>query len=153
MRRRSSSIPRDEGAHFGRGISLLLAGRYPEARSRLEASVTALPEKLPFKHALARPLATRLEAGVRDGARAPALAREVFSGQQNLELADTVAMAHAELGRFEEAAQWQRRIIEQAEASGRSELLPRLRERLALYQRHEPCRAPWLRGTTPANRP
>ncbi len=65
--------------------------------------------------------------------------------QQTLDHGETIGMALAELGRFEDAAEWQGRIVADAERQGLNELLPSLRARLFQYQRQEPVRAPWRR--------
>ncbi len=139
------SEPADEGARFGQAMALILAERYGEARARLEEGLAALPDSAHLAHALARLLAACPSPEVRDGERALELARALFQSAQNPLYAETVAMAYAELGRFDDALAWQRRLILEARrASGGAALLPRLERRLALYQRGEPCRAPWL---------
>lgn len=135
--------PQHEEAHFGRATALTLGAHYAQARAALEDSRAALPESVPLDHALARLLATCPDAAVRDGARALTLAREVFAKQQSFEHGETVAMALAELGRFDEAVAWQQRLIREATSAARHDLLPRLGDRLAHYERREPVRAPW----------
>ena len=131
--------------HFGLATSLLLAGREAEARGSLERGIRSLPDgaELPLRHALARLLATAEDPEVRDGARALELAEEVFRTSPSIEHGETLAMAYAELGRFEEARAWQERVIGRAEEVGRTELLPELRRRLAAYRAGRPVRAPW----------
>ncbi len=138
--------PADENASFGKAISLLLAGREAEARAHLERSLEAAPASLPLRHLLARLLATAVEPSVRDGARALELAREVFERAQTLTHAETLAMAHAELGQFDAALEWQGRIIELARAGGQSARLPELEARRTQFERREPVRAPWREG-------
>ncbi len=138
--------PANEGARFGRALALLLAGRDGEARRHLEDSLAVLPGSLALKHVLARLLAASPEPAARDGRRALELAREVFAAQQTLDHAETVAMAHAEAGDFDQAVAWQRQILDRARQTGDAATLERLAARLALYERGEPCRAPWLDG-------
>lgn len=140
--------PGDEASHFGRATALLLAGREAEAREALEASVLRFSESLPLRHALARLLAAGEDPEVRDGHRALELAAEVFRSYPSVEHGQTLAMAHAELGRFEEAVAWQRRILQRAESVGRDEILPELREQLESYLEGEPVRAPWRQSAT-----
>ncbi len=142
--------PSAEAPRFGQAMALMLSASYLPARQRLEAGLEAIPDSTSLAHALARLLATCPEAAVRDGERALELAGSLFQASRNPLYAETVAMAYAELGRFEEAVAWQRRLIAQAERVGGTGHLPRLRRRLALYQRGEACRAPWL---TPAPGP
>ncbi len=136
--------PENVGHHFGRALALLLAGRDPETRAALEEGLVAHAESLPLVHLLARLLATSEDPAVRDGERALALARRAMEGQPGIEHAETVAMALAELGRFEEAASWQRRVLAEAGRAGGPS--PAMRRRLERYERGEPCRSPWRDG-------
>jgi len=132
--------PERAEAHFGRGLALLLAEDYPAARRGLEESLARRPEDAPLRHLLARLLAACPDAAVRDGARALELAGELFRDEQTLEHAQTLAMALAELGRFDEAIELQRQVVSQAEQRGGGTAE---RRRLMAYQRGEPARAPW----------
>ena len=55
----------------------------------------------------------------------------------------TMAMALAELGRYDEAVKVQRDLMTGAERRGLHDVTQRLAENLALYERHQPCRMPW----------
>lgn len=136
--------PDDGEARFARSMALLLAERYGEAAGRLEEAVTRSGGAGPFVHLLARFLATCPEPELRDGQRALELALELFRPQPRPEVAETIAMAFAELGRWDEAIGWQQRLIAEAERAGAGAMLPPLQARLAQYQRQEPVRAPWL---------
>jgi hypothetical protein len=63
-----------------------------------------------------------------------------------------MAMALAELGRFDEASQWQRNAIGMASQSGRLALAGRLAVNLRLYEARRPCRVPWT-DDDPIHRP
>ena len=63
--------------------------------------------------------------------------------QPTVPLAETMAMALAEVGRYPEAATWQRDAIALARKAGFTELLARMTENLRLYERGRPCRLPW----------
>lgn len=135
--------PDDLSSHFGQGLALILAERYVEAREALEASAELHPEDLPIVHLLARLLAAAPDVAARDGGRALEIARRVFSKRQSIDHAETIAMALAETGRYEEAAAWQRDIIAQARRQPAPGSLVTLEQRLAQYERGEPVRAPW----------
>ncbi len=134
-----------EELEFARATALILSARYAEARAALEEA--SRTNRIPFLHALARLLATCPDAAVRDGARAVELADRVLSEELTLQHAETMAMALAESGRFEEAQQLQARVLEQAQRMGRAqgtEHQERL-ERARLYRDRQPVRAPWQR--------
>jgi Flp pilus assembly protein TadD len=139
--------PRDTNARFGRAISLLLAGHEAAARQHLEESLAGGPASLPLEHLLARLLATASDANVRDGARALAMAQQIFQREQTIDHAETIAMAQAELGAFDAALEWQARILEQARSTGQTRLVPRLEARRDQYSRGEPVRTPWREGS------
>ncbi len=117
--------------------ALVLAGRSADARARLEAALAALPESVDVAHAMARFLAVAPDAAVRNGAAALGLAEQVFAARPTLEHGETVAMALAELGRFDQAAERQRQLLAAAEGEGRSDAVERLRRNLERYQRGE----------------
>lgn len=129
-------------ASFGYAMGLVRLGRYPEARDRLDAAVKAFPDQLGFAHALARLLAAAPDDRVRDGARANAIMTRLVTQQRTINLAETMAMTQAELGRFDEAVRWQREAIGVARQSGRADTA-RLAETLRLYEARKPCRTPW----------
>jgi len=138
--------PNRQDAYFGRVTSLILGEQYREAVTALE-EVMALPTApLAFQHVLAQLLAGCPDPEVRDGQRALALAQEVFQREQTLDHAETVAMALAESGRFEEAVDLQSQVVAEANRAGLADVAARARGRLAKYQQGEPVRAPWLGG-------
>jgi tetratricopeptide (TPR) repeat protein len=130
-------------ASFGFAIGLVRLGRYQQARRRLEADVKAFPDQAGFAHALARLLAAAPDDTVRDGARALVLLRPLLEKQRTLALAETMAMTLAELGRFNEAAMWQREALDRARRAGLTETIIRLEGNLRLYANGQPCRTPW----------
>lgn len=130
-------------AHHGRVMALLLGRRDAEAASSAQASLTTLPDEVELAHILARILATSEDAAVRDGERALQLAQQVMQQEQSLQHAETIAMALAELGRFDEAVNLQTQVRQRAaELPGLN--LSGIEARLASYQRGEPVRAPWF---------
>ncbi|MFQ5527582.1 MAG: tetratricopeptide repeat protein [Thermoanaerobaculia bacterium] len=136
--------PASPEARFGRAINLILAGRESDAVGHLETSVDLLPEDVSLRHSLARLLATATSSEVREGSRALEIARDVYERAPNPVHAETIGMALAELGRFQDAAAWQTRILEASRAGGLPPaLVSGIEKRLALYRAGEPCRAPW----------
>jgi len=131
-------------AGFGYAMALVQLHRYEEARTRLADAVKSYPDQPVFAHGLARLLAAAPDDNVRDGARALALVQQLLSNEQRTpDLGETMAMALADVGRYEEAIQLQRDLIAGAERRGVHNVTGRLADNLALYERHQPCRMPW----------
>jgi tetratricopeptide (TPR) repeat protein len=129
-------------ARFGYAMALVRLRRYQEARDRLTDDVKTYPDQPGFAHALARVLAAAPDDRVRDGRTALALLEPLLKQQKTIGLAETMAMALAEVGQFEAAAEWQREAMAGASQAQR-DAVARLTENLKLYERHQPCRIPW----------
>ena len=140
-------------ASFGYAMGLVRLGRYQEARERLERDVKAFPDQPGLAHALARLLAAAPDDRVRDGARALKLVGELEKAQPpTLTLTETMAMALAEVGRFDEAGRLQREAVDAARRAGRADMVAHLSENLRLYEAQRPCRTPW-RNDDPVHHP
>ena len=133
--------PDDLRVHFNLGLTRFGTGQFGAAREALETALERFPGDLAVRHLLARLLATSPDAAVRDGERAVELARSVVDEQPAIDHLETLAMAMAEAGRFEEAVSWQQRALdrERENAGGNS---PQRLDRLRLYQAGQPLRAP-----------
>jgi tetratricopeptide (TPR) repeat protein len=137
-------------ARFGQAMAYVQLGRYADARDRLIDAVKTFPDQTIFAHTLARLLAAAPDDRVRDPAQAIAIVEDqVQKNQRTLELGETMAMALADLGRFEQAAKIQRDLLAGAEQGGLADAARRLATNLALYERGEPCRTPWAAGEMP----
>ena len=130
-------------AMLGRAITLVRVGRYGEARDQLLEGMKAYPDHAGFPHALARVLAAAPDDSVRDGRRALALAEQVVKADQSTDVGETLGMALAEVGRFDEAAAVQRDLIAAARQAGRPDLVTRLQDNLRLYAARRASRTPW----------
>ncbi len=133
-------------ARFAEATALLREGLTAAARSVLERAIAGRPplDVFPLVHLLARILATAPEPEVRDGERAVALATEALQASVNVDHAETLAMAYAEVGEWAKAVEWQRRVVDRASERGfPPERVERIRGRLERYERGEPTRAPW----------
>ena len=133
--------PGDIAARQHQALCHLYLGQYAAARTLLEDGLAANPNHLGFVDALARVLAASPE--VRDGARALRLAEQALSLQRRTETLETLAMAYAELGRYEEAVAWQNEALQMAEQRGHAAYLAHLKANLRRYQFGTPCRTPW----------
>lgn len=133
--------PTDRLARYRLALLRDALGDYAQAEVELSALVAADPGDFEAGLRLARLLATCPEPAVRDGERALRLAQGLFEVERSLEHAVAVAMAFAELGRFEQAAEWQASLVRQAEAAELDAArLSQLRSHLELYRRGQPVR-------------
>jgi tetratricopeptide (TPR) repeat protein len=132
--------PDDPRARLHLATTLVAAGEYAKARAVLDQSLDRFADHLALQHVLARLLATCPDAALRDGARAVAIAQKVVERELTIDHVETLAMALAETGRFDDAIAWQRRAIERQTATGASTVSSR--HRLALYQARRPAREP-----------
>ena len=140
--------PRDAEARFGVAITFIRLRRYQDARDRLTEGMRDYPTQPAFARALARLLAAAPDDRVRDGRQAMAMTKQLLAQQQTVDLAETMAMALADLGQFQQAATLQREVIAAASKAGYRDVVKQLAENLARYQRNETCRTP-LRADDP----
>ena len=136
-------VPDRRDARFGEVLALASLGRYRDAHDRLAAGVERHPWEPAFPIALARLLAAAPDDTLRDGPRALALAEALAGRLRTTAVAETMAMAHAELGQFAGAVEWQRLAMSVAAEAGQSAAVQRMSANLARYLRGEPCRIPW----------
>jgi Flp pilus assembly protein TadD len=136
-------VPGQPDYRVGLSMALLLAEEYPRARRSLEEARTRFPDSIDLAHSLARVLATCPDDTVRDGAAALELARALMEAQQSLDHAETLGMALAEVGRFDEAAELQRQVVAELERRGATTQLVASRHYLVGYGERRPVRAPW----------
>ena len=144
--------PDAEEARFGEAMALVRLNRHREARQRLLDAMSHHPGQPAFANALARLLAASPDPRVRDGRRAFELVQGVVQGQRTTAVAETMAMALAELGQFGVAIEWQRMAMEVARDAGRSDIAREMSANLDLYTRGQPSRTPW-RDDEPELRP
>ena len=124
-------------------VNLLVAKKkFREALDQLEQAHRRFPSRGRTAHTLALFLASSPDLDLRDGARALDLELLVFKASKSVSHGVTVAMALAELGRCEEAAQWQRRMIAAVEKAQKSDLVKTLKVNLERYEKNQPCRPP-----------
>ena len=144
--------PNSSQARFGYAMGLVRLGRHRDARDVLAEAIRAHPDQPGLTHALGRLLAAAPDPQVRDGARALRLL-EPLSGQSNSStIAESMAMALAEDGRYPEAARWQRDAVARAGREGGPAAAARLQDNLRLYEARSPSRSPW-RDDDPVFRP
>jgi tetratricopeptide (TPR) repeat protein len=131
--------PARREAWMKKATALFIAGRYDDAGATLDRGSAQLPGDRLLATATARFLASCPDRKLRDGERALALAEQLFAGEESLENAELVAMAHAEMGAWSEAVAWQERALAAARRSGDGRLTAMLGRNLKLYQAGRSC--------------
>jgi tetratricopeptide (TPR) repeat protein len=134
--------PTNSRARRGEAETLEALGRSDEARQRLEEGWQEIPASVELLHALARLLASADDPEVRDGDRAAELAPRTLRAGSTPSRLETLAMASAEAGRFEEAVELQRDVILEMRRQGRVDVLPRLEANLERYRAGQSCCVP-----------
>jgi hypothetical protein len=114
--------------------------QYASALSLLEKSHAAYPQKTDTAATLAYLLATSAQYEQRSGARALALAQNIYQTTRLPQQGPIGALALAELGRCAEAADWQRKMIALAEQKQQTDLAAKLKADLKLYEARVSCR-------------
>ena len=133
---------RNVRARRGEAEALASLGRWQEARRCLEEGWQAMPESGELLHALARLLASADDPEVRDGERALDLAQRILRAGTTPSRLETLAMASAEVGLFDDAVSLQRRVIYMITLEDRTDVLPELEANLARYLAGKTCCAP-----------
>jgi Tfp pilus assembly protein PilF len=134
--------PRDPRPRLLLGKVLLRQRRSPEAVRELHAALALAPNDAQTIVLLARVLASDPDARARNGPAAVALARQALAlaGGDSALLLDTLAMALAETGRFDEARAAAQQALDQAATDNDTEAVAALRDRLRLYESRQPWR-------------
>jgi tetratricopeptide (TPR) repeat protein len=125
-----------------KGRSCIDYGRYQDAKRALETAVHLQPEDPATLNDLAWMFATAQDKQVRNGRRAVSLATKAcrLGGWTNAFAIDTLAAAHAESGRFDEAVRYEQLAIQNLRPEDRKEQLAGMQNRLQLYESGRPYR-------------
>jgi tetratricopeptide (TPR) repeat protein len=132
--------PNNETALLEQAKLLYRKREFKQAREALEQGHARYPQRGRTVLLLAYVLATSPDLQSRSGARALELAQSVYKATGSVQHATLVALALAENGRCHEAFEWQRDAIARAEREGRTDLLPKLKADLKLYEGVQSCR-------------
>ena len=132
--------PNNEAALIEQVKLLYRQRHFKQALDATEKSYAQYPQKGRTVVLLAYLLAASPELQLRDGARALDLAQQVYKATGAAQHAALVAITLAELGRCNEAAEWQHRAVAAAEGQGKAELLAKLKAGLKLYEAMQTCR-------------
>ena len=129
-------------AYERRGIIRMYEGRCAPALADFDAALK-MSRKLAWAHAgRAWVLATCAEQPIRNGTEALKSAQRALSIQDHWKIRDSLAAAHAELGKFEDGARELKLALDMLAADGENASLwqSNLQARLALYEARQPYR-------------
>jgi tetratricopeptide (TPR) repeat protein len=129
--------PRNESARFWRAWTLYLRGDPAAALAALEGDLEVLPGK-PMLLSLQARLRSRGEANPREAAAAEQIAARLFQASANAFYAETLAMALAAGGRYQEAIRHQLAALDAARAAGVADTSV-MEARLADYRAGRPA--------------
>ena len=133
----ASQIAPDSAAfHSKLGAVLIVAGKPQEAIAHLEHALRIKPEMVEAQNNLAWLLATLPPAQGGDPTRAVSLAQRAcaLTGDQSASYLDTLGVAYAAAGRFNEAIATAQKAIELARSTGQTQLVSQIDGRLTLYR-------------------
>ena len=137
--------------HFLMSKLLLQQGRDTEAVAHLHEALQLEPNNLDVLLLTANVRAADENPQVRDGGDAHVLAERLvkLTGGQQPAALDALAMAEAELGRFDEAVKIQQEAVKLIEATGPKEDVTAMQNRLELYQKRQPWRESFKKTSMP----
>ena len=130
-------------ARYLESLALIAMRRYTAAKEVLEEAVKIHPDNVEFTRSLARLLATSEPLPREDADRAMALARtlDCAGDTENLE---TLAMALAAVGRFDEAIPAQEALLDAARGRADPGFVRHLEHNLGRYRQGLSSDQPWL---------
>ncbi|HUI08239.1 MAG TPA: tetratricopeptide repeat protein [Verrucomicrobiae bacterium] len=139
-------------AHCSLGNALEQTGRLPEAMGHWEQALREKPDYPEAQNNLAWLMATRAPAEGGDPVRAVTLAERACELTNNRVAAylDTLAIAYAAAGRFNDAIAAAQKAIGLAKAAGQSQLVEDIELHLELYRAGRAYRAPGVAAARPS---
>ena len=126
--------------HFEMGRALLKQGRDADATPEFREALRLEPENFQMLIYISRVLASDENPQARNGTEALALADSAVKMNGNAVALDTLAIAFAENGRFDEAVETGQQALALAGTSGSKDDAANIRRRLELYRKRQPWR-------------
>ena len=129
-------------AHYNLGMAYLSSGKVADSLPHFESALKFDPRFLPAANNLAWLWSASADESIRNPKRAQELAIEVCAQPEGRTAShlDTLAVAHAANGNFEEAIEFAQESIRMAKAAGDLAAAKEVQQRLALYQKNQPYR-------------
>lgn len=138
------ATPDQEGlVVYSKGLAELAAWDCRAAVRSFEKALTLRPDSGEIYQALARSYATCPAIDEARRARSLELAQQLFQARRNQDHAETLAMAAAANGQFEQAWQIERQLLDAVQRSGNDQAIEWHRHLLELYGKGEPADRPW----------
>lgn len=135
--------PRVGEARLGYAVVLVHLERYAAARDALAEAARLAPDQPQFTLALARLLSAAPDDRVRDGRRALSLLRGMAAPPGSGDTREAMAMALAETGQFDQAAEWERTAAAEFDRVSQRAAAARAAATVQLFERRKPARIPW----------
>ncbi len=134
--------PNDPTVHLNLALLFAQQAKVEEAIPHLRRAIELDPQSALARNELAWVLATHPDAKYRNGPEAVHLAERAceLTEWKRTAFLGTLDAAYAEAGRFDDAIQTAKKVIEEAQKDGQELLAKLARERLALYQKGQPYR-------------
>jgi tetratricopeptide (TPR) repeat protein len=130
--------PEDAQAHAALATLLIQNERFVEGKAALEAAVAVIPDDVEIKKGLVQVLVASPDPAARSPQEAIPLAEQVYEASPTVENAAWMAAALASAGRFNEAVEWQTRVVSEAESAGLPEPeVQRFRQELERMRRQQ----------------
>ena len=127
--------PADEEVYLALAQALAGRGQFGDARDVLQGGLSEVQESRLLMGAMVQLLLASPDPEVRDAAAAVPLATQLHDIEPSIQNGAMVAAALGAAGRSSEAAEWQERVLREAEeADWPEEQLQRMRSDLALYR-------------------
>ena len=117
--------------------ALALQEQCDRAREVIESGVRSRPDDPNLVHTLARLLLTCPTMTDPDPQLALELSKRAFDRASTLEIGETLGMAYASTGAFDQAARWQQALVDESVRLGDADWEERLRANLARYLEQE----------------
>ena len=124
--------------YLDRGVAYGAKAEYDKAVADFNSALELDPDFSPAYNNLAWTLATCPQAALRNGQQAVQDATKAcaLSGWNNINQLDTLAAAYAEAGDFENAVNWETKVLATPNLAPEDAAIAK--DRLALYQAHQP---------------
>ena len=128
---------------MGQAQALAALNRHAEARDHIERALTTFPDDRDIRHTAARFLVTCPDEKQRDATRGLSLSQQLFTAAESAIRGETLALALAENGRFDEAVTRQRWAVTTCGDQAGPHIRDRLEQELKQLEAKQPCRERW----------